>query len=429
MKFFSEIMDPVHGYIQFTDVEKSIIDTEPVQRLHRLKQLGTAYYTYPSAVHSRFSHVTGAMSLAGLAADRLCAAGYLEEDDIQILRLSALLHDLGHGPFSHSSERVLRQTTGLTHEDMGTRLISSTEVGDRISAAGFDKGTISKLAVGKSEYKGKLFPAKIIAGQVDVDKMDFLNRDSHFSGVPYGRVDHFRLIDGFSPVDDNLTINANALYALEQFIIARYEMFKAVYYHRTVRASEIMLDAILRAYATDLGFTKDMSNETYLELDDGSVWGRLRVLSGDSKSEKEKRDASELYKMMNRRELLKPCYEAVHHESNPQGRILEDARVLQALSESVSTRANVDASQVFIDTPTLPTMPLGPFDKGSADIMIYTEKTGEVERLSRLSPLANALSQYVALVRVYSLPSARRAVSEAASVVFKRELIAEKVSY
>ncbi|MEM3656181.1 MAG: HD domain-containing protein [Thermoprotei archaeon] len=427
MLFYSEIMDPIHGYIPFTDSEKAIIDTEPFQRLHRLKQLGMGFYTYPSATHSRFSHSVGAMHLAGLVGERFVNLELIDKDTQQILRLAALLHDLGHGPFSHSSENVLEQVTGYTHEDMTIKLINESVVGDVIEAAGFSKNSLSKFAVGRSPYNNSQeYLTKIIAGQVDVDKMDFLNRDSYFTGVPYGKVDQRRLIEGLLVKSDNIAINMNALYALEQFIIARYEMFKAVYYHRTVRAAEIMFDRILRYTAADIGIEKDINVDEYLKLDDGYVWSRVHELA---KSEKLNKNALRLFRMLNRRELLKSCYEVVRHEIDPQSRIFNNEKILYALVDTIAEEAKVDADTVFIDTPTLPTIPLNNIVRDSFSLTVYDEKTKTEYEASHISPLAQALSRYMVVLRVYTLADQRENVAAVARSIFMPELISEKVSY
>jgi len=427
MLFYSEIMDAIHGYIPFTNVEKEVIDTEPFQRLHRLRQLGMGFYVYPSATHSRFSHSVGAMHLAGLVGDRLLGLGLIDQDSQQILRLAAMLHDLGHGPFSHSSEHVFEQVTGLTHEDMSIRLITESVVGDTLESLGYDKKALAEFAVGRKPYRSEQrYLTKIIAGQVDVDKMDFLNRDSYFTGVPYGRVDHRRLIEGFSVKSDTVVININALYALEQFIIARYEMFRAVYYHRAVRAAEIMFDNILKHAAEDLGIHRDMGIEDFLKLDDGSVWTGLISLA---KTEKLDRNAANLFKMLNRRELLKSCFEVVRHEIDPQSRILSNERILTALIESIADEAKVDPETVFIDTPTLPTIPFNSIVREGLGLTVFDERTKTEYDLSKVSPITHALNQYMVVLRVYTIPSQREKVGSAAKAVLRPELISEKVSY
>ncbi len=422
-------MDPIHGYISFTEIERKIIDTETFQRLHRLKQLGMAFVVYPGGIHTRFSHSIGAMHLAGLSAQKLIEDGILGEDAWQIARLGALLHDIGHGPFSHSSENTLKKKTGLTHEDMTSKLILETEIGDKLEEEGYDKNLMSKLAIGQADYKGSKVISKIIAGQVDVDKLDFLNRDAHFTGVPYGKVDHRRLIEGLQVYSNDLVINYNALYALEQFIIARYEMFKAVYYHRTVRAAETMFDKILGSFSDELGISDKISSQEYLGLDDGYVWSKLRQLCKTEFKEKEKKKSQQLFNMLQKRELLKSCYEILRHETDPSGRIMENEKVVFAIIESIATEAGVDVEDVFIDSPALPTIPLGTFGDKTFDVKIFDEKNKKLLSLAKISPIGEALTRYMEVIRVYTLPKHREAVSLAATKVFKREFLSEKVSY
>ncbi len=427
MLFYSEIMDAIHGYIPFTNTEKAIIDTEPFQRLHRLKQLGMGFYVYPSATHTRFGHSIGAMHLAGQVGERLVNLGFINDDLHQVLRMAALLHDLGHGPFSHSSENVLEQVTGRTHEDITIKLVSESIVGDLIGSMGYDKKGISEFAVGRKSFDpNQKYLAKLIAGQVDVDKMDFLNRDSYFTGVPYGKVDHRRLIEGFLIKQDNLVININALYALEQFMIARYEMFKAVYYHRTVRAAEIMFDRVLKSSATLIGIHPDMSADEYLKLDDGYVWTRL---SQEAKAGNLDRTADRLFRMLKSRELLKSCFEVVRHEVDPQSRILSNEKILYALVDTIAEKAKVDSDTVFIDTPTLPTIPLSSVAKDGSGLLVYDERSKNEYDLAKISPLTQALNQYMVVLRVYTLPEQRERVATAAKSVLSSELISEKVSY
>src|ERR1041385_9502739 len=134
MRFDGEITDPVHRYISFSEVEKDLIDTAIFQRLRRIRQLAGAHLVYPSAQHSRFEHSLGTMHIAGYAAETLLSKGYLEsEEEIQELRLAALLHDIGHGPFSHLFEEVLNEKNRKNHEDIGKEIILKSEISDIIS--------------------------------------------------------------------------------------------------------------------------------------------------------------------------------------------------------------------------------------------------------------------------------------------------------
>ena len=131
MKFDGEITDPVHRYIRFSEVEKELIDTAVFQRLRRIRQLAGAHLVYPSAQHSRFEHSLGTMHIAGYAGETLHTKGYLDDKDkVQKLRLAALLHDIGHGPFSHLFEEVLELKCRTSHEDMGKQIISESSIFD-----------------------------------------------------------------------------------------------------------------------------------------------------------------------------------------------------------------------------------------------------------------------------------------------------------
>ena len=155
-KYWGEIQDPIYGYIYITDVEKEIIDSFPVQRLHRLKQLAGAEYAYPAANHTRFEHSLGVMYLAGLACENSNLTELLGNDEVQTIRLAALLHDVGHGPFSHIYEHLLVKLN-KTHEDLTQWLIENSELKDKLRKTGQNPGTVAKLAVGSLNVQGRSF--------------------------------------------------------------------------------------------------------------------------------------------------------------------------------------------------------------------------------------------------------------------------------
>src|SRR5437870_5117848 len=177
MKFVAEIRDPVHGYIKITELEREILDNPFVQRLRRIHQLAGAYLVYPGGVHTRFEHVLGTMHVAGLIAESLTNEIRLQADTIQEIRLAALLHDVGHGPFSHLFEEVLEKTD-MTHEDISQRIVRETIVKDIIEKNGFSSKRISNFCVGK--LNDKPFLNEIIAGGLSADIMDYVLRDSYF---------------------------------------------------------------------------------------------------------------------------------------------------------------------------------------------------------------------------------------------------------
>ena len=191
MKQFLDIVDPIHDFIRVYSTELKVIDSSIFQRLRRIRQLSGAHLTYPSAQHSRFEHSLGVMHIAGQASNALKDKGFLNSDQIQEIRLAALLHDVGHGPFSHLFEEVLQLKKKISHEDIGKKIIQESEIGDILSKGGFDKKKITKLAFGYPKYR---FVNEIISGSLSADMMDYLQRDGYFTGAEHAKIDHKRII-------------------------------------------------------------------------------------------------------------------------------------------------------------------------------------------------------------------------------------------
>ena len=189
-KVHLEITDPIHDFIRLNETERQIIDTPVFQRLRRIKQLSGAHLTYPGAQHTRFEHSLGVMHIASMAGVSLQSKGAMTKDDILNLRLAALLHDIGHGPFSHLFEEVLQRKKKKGHEQIGKQIILKTEIGDIISKNGFDKRLIHNLAVGESRLQ---FMNEIISGALSADMMDYLLRDGYFTGAEHAKIDHSRI--------------------------------------------------------------------------------------------------------------------------------------------------------------------------------------------------------------------------------------------
>ena len=430
IKSLGEIRDPVHGYIFMSDVEKDIIDSEPMQRLRRIKQLSGAYFTYPGAEHSRFSHSLGVMHLAGVLGKHLEELGYIDEEDIQKIRIAGLLHDVGHGPFSHMYEEVLDKYRGVTHEDLAQWLIKESELKDVLGKYGYSLEEMSKLAVGRSEMGKKSFLNQVIASQFNMDIMDYLVRDSHFAGVEYGNVDVIRLIHSLDVIDGVLAMDVATLYALEAFVIARYEMFKAVYFHRTVRAAEVM---VIRAmdYANEtLGLTSFKTPEDYLRLDDYSVL--LKLLSLKGTQDKRLRVAYELTEMYNNRRLFKCVYEAiVHHRSEFFTSIISRDEVRSQIVKEIGDKTGVDQDYIIIDVPTVPSVPYYPLLGHPSDMPVFQRLPNgsrELKRISEYSELINTLIGYIDVLRVYTAPQFREKVREVAGEVFGKQPYSTKIT-
>ncbi|HJN58465.1 MAG TPA: HD domain-containing protein, partial [Nitrososphaerales archaeon] len=176
-KAAAEIRDPIHGYVYIEDDEKDIIDNPIFQRLRRIRQLSGAHITYPGAQHTRFDHSIGAMHLAKLAATRLAQIIDLKSEQIGEIKMAALLHDSGHGPFSHLFEEVLAERRNISHEDLTKRVIQETEIKEILLMHNYKIDIISDLSIGLSQ-KRPLFMNELIGGGLSVDTMDYLPRDS-----------------------------------------------------------------------------------------------------------------------------------------------------------------------------------------------------------------------------------------------------------
>ncbi|MCP8319155.1 MAG: HD domain-containing protein [Candidatus Methylarchaceae archaeon HK01B] len=428
MKFIGEIRDPVHGYIHITDVERETIDTSIFQRLRRIRQLAGANLTYPGAQHTRFEHSLGTMYLAGLAGSSLSSKTHITEDDIQELRLSALLHDVGHGPFSHLFEEALTEKKDITHEDISQRIIRETEIKDVIEKHGFDSKDISELALGLSP-KIPRFMNEIIAGGLSVDIMDYLLRDSYFTGVEYGRVDVHRLINSFEIVDERLAIDQAALYAFEAFTIARYEMFKAVYFHKTVRAAQAMLIRSIILADDGLNFTDVGDLKNYLRLTDESTLAKLIDLEPKSR---ELNQAKQLAIGYRDRRLIKCVFEKiVHRKDRFIERILNQKSIRDKISIGIADEAGVDPDMIFFDVPTTPSVPYTS-SRQSLSYITLVHKTSEGISYETVPikdlALVGAIMGYMDIIRIYTQAEHRSKAEKAVEAFFGREGYSTKVS-
>jgi HD superfamily phosphohydrolase len=421
-KIWGEIRDPVHGYVIVNELEKGVLDTYPLQRLHRIKQLGNAYLTYPGADHSRFGHSLGALHLASIAGNKLLDLGF-SVDEVQELRLAALLHDVGHGPFSHLFEEAVLRHKALSHEDLTMKIIKDTEIRDKVEDFGYNPYSVSLLSIGKLKSPLSI----LISGPFDIDKLDFLLRDSYYTGVEYGKVDAIRLLTSLRLVEGSLALELPAsLYALESLLISRYEMFKAVYFHRTVRAAWVMLrKAVETAYLCEGLF--DFSDiEEYLAMDDGYVEFYMKSLSKRREGlSKEMKIACDLYSLLERRQLFKSACEVVLHRTESSLRV--DEKLKEEMEETIAKEANVDRWMIVVDTPMIPSLPYTPTQPDPTDIPVCEEKeNGFVKRkLVEFSRLVESLKGYVDIVRVYSHPSVRESVAEVSEKIVRLFLLQE----
>ena len=409
-RYWGEIKDPVHGYVYVTEAEKEIIDSYPVQRLHRLRQLAGTEFVYPGANHTRFEHSIGVMYLAGCLSENPNLSQYLSEDEIQSIRIAALLHDVGHGPFSHVFEHLLVKFLNKTHEDMTTWIIQKSELNDIINGLGYDPNVIGKLAVGSLHKPGKAFIDQVIQSSVDVDKLDFVVRDTYHTGAEYGYVDIFRLIHMLDVLDENLAVDLGALSALESFMLARLESFKSIYFHRVGRAAQIMIATAMEQAKDELGLVDFQSPEEYLAFNDYTVWAMLR------KCEKSRNIMEDLEK----RKLLKCAYDRTFHvrEKNMTS-ILSVEEIRNQMRDKIASEAGVETQSVVIDVPTLPSVPyhhsvlLEPME---VPVFHKTREGRKVpKRLSDISGVFEVLKGFINILRVYTEEQHLEKVASAAA--------------
>ena len=422
--YWGEIKDPVHGYIYITEPEKNIIDSYPMQRLRRLRQLAGSEYVYPGANHTRFEHCVGVMYLAGKVLENPNISRVINDQEAEVARLAALLHDVGHGPFSHVFEHLLVRDLGRTHEDITSWLIEKSEVADKLGKMGYHPEEISQLAVGKLHKPGRAFLDQIISSAVDVDKQDFIVRDTYHTGAEYGFIDVFRLIHALDILGENLAVELGALSALESFIIARIESFKSIYFHRVGRAAQIMLAMAMEKANEELGLTSFKTPEEYLAMDDYTVWSAVK------KCEKSKRIIDDL----ERRRMLKCAYERTFYDKDTMisNIFSRDAYRLQVQAE-IAKEAGVAAEAVIIDVPTVPSVPYHHSAlMENLEIPVFNRSSAGAKtmyRMSDISKIFETLKGFINILRVYTDAQNREQVEKATSKVLGKIPTTAKISY
>ena len=421
MDFVMEINDPIHDFIGITDVESKIINSGPYQRLRRIKQLSGGHFVYPTAEHTRFAHCIGVMHLAGRTGRRLLGDLNLGDDVLQEVRVAGLLHDLGHGPFSHVFEEAMIERKGWNHEDVTEWLILESEVGDILENDGISKKRIADLVRGRRTGKKDAVVSSIVAGQVDADKMDYLIRDSFYCGVNYGLVDIQRLIDSLEVSDDySLHFDIAARGALESFLVARYEMFLNVYYHKTVRSVEVMLVKLITAADSVLELTNFQTPEEFMALDDMSLVSMVRDINPNESDDA--REAATMMNLLDSRTLYKSVFEKVLHTGDKfVSKVFTKPKVRQSIEEEIAAIAGIENYEVIVDVPTLPSVPYNPHQIDPMEIAIFETIDGKrvPHNLSDYSNIAEMMKGYMDVIRVYTFDKHRSKVGKAAREVFQ----------
>jgi len=404
-KNYLDIIDPIHDFIRVYNHELSIIDDPLFQRLRRIRQLSGAHLTYPAAQHTRFEHSLGVMHIASQAGYALNEKGILKSDDIEILRLAGLLHDIGHGPFSHLFEEIIQEKK-ISHEDFGKEIILKSEIGDSLSKNGFDKRLITKIAFGDSKFQ---YMNEIVSGALSADMMDYLLRDGYFTGAEHAKIDHKRITQSLDVHQKKLALERSALYSFESMMHSRYQMFKAVYFHKTVRAAEVMLIEALRLSDDEFGFSTFNLNE-YVKLTDEYVLST--IISSKSSKLKRARQFAQDYQ---NRKLLKCVFERILTSQTNLKKTRTDE-----LRTAISKKSKVDENEIFVDSSVTPSIPLAPSKNESTSIILITNKNGKSTAkempISKI-PVVSAISGFMNILRIYTHQKNRKKVEIAAKSI------------
>jgi len=383
------VHDPVHGTITVSGVVLELLDTVEVQRLRGIKQLGLANIAFPGANHSRFEHALGTSFMG----EKVSAALGLSKEEKELLKVAALLHDVGHAPYSHTLEQLMLDVLGLDHMEITgkilagkitiedsrkVRMLGLSRVCEVLGKWGISAKEASLLLLGRHE---KEYLGNLLHSEVDVDQLDYLLRDSHFTGVALGMVDAERLINTLTIRQNKLCVMEKGVEAVEGLLTARSLMYSSVYYHHTVRTAEVML-----ANAVDFAIADLPKREArrLFTMNDAQLMVFLESVGGF---------VAELAARLRFRRLYKPIH------VRPRTKLSEEEKEeylekfgswskVRRIQEEIAEAAGVESGRVMIDVPVV-------------DIIISEPRISKVEmpvlsggklyNLAEISPLAEAI--------------------------------------
>ncbi|PUA33514.1 MAG: hypothetical protein B7O98_03600 [Zestosphaera tikiterensis] len=407
------VYDEVHGNIVLEGLELELADTPPLQRLRRVKQLSQAWYVYPGAVHVRFSHSLGVMHLMRKIAEKLAAEGIISKDDIILLKAAALLHDVGHTPYSHALEYLLYTRYRIKHEDISYWVITEEPtVKEVLSKYGLSPQEVAKVVIGDHDKNGYNV---LISSDLDVDRLDYLLRDALHTGVKYGLIDLERIIQTLTiDGEGNIAVFKKGMQAAESFYMSRYYMYRTVYYHKTISAYQLLLASIydlmleerevselLRPFNTVEGIRRAV-REGYIHLwDDFLIGGVMNVVVA-------RRLGSELLRELINTYMNRKGYKAIHEHilfgnNNPitHSHIVR----LREFSEQLMSRGvNGYSFRTYADSI--------PIISEDYEVRVITDDGTSVRISEYKDSVMKGLPRYMGIIRVYALPVVETVVKE-----------------
>ncbi|BAU26416.1 hypothetical protein DFP93_11430 [Aneurinibacillus soli] len=384
--------DPVHRYVHVRDtLIWNLINAREFQRLRRIRQLGTSYVTFHGAEHSRFNHSLGVYEIMRRILSNFSRrSNFVITEEERLLCLSAaLLHDIGHGPFSHSFEKVFH----TDHEEWTQRILTgNTQVNAVLRRVSDDFPEKVAQMIGKT-YPNKLL-VSLISSQIDADRMDYLLRDSYYTGTSYGSFDLERVLRVLKPYEDKVVIKHTGMHAVEDYIAARYQMYWQVYFHRVTRSAEVILRNIFARvrYLHESGysfvhnpkrfmplFSGTMTIEEYIALDEATV---LYYMSEWSE------EADEVLRDLCHRFMDRRLFKYVEHDENA-----DNPQEMQEL-KNLFAAIGIDPDYYLgVDSPSdLPYDVYRSGEEGERTPIYLLMPDGDLKELSRCSVIVEAIS-------------------------------------
>jgi len=398
------IHDSVHGSVRIDQEYLALAASPELQRLHSVHQLGLAYLVYPGANHSRFEHSLGTFAVAG----SMCRALKLDREETALVRAASLLHDIGHLPYSHTFEMILHGRYGVDHVEISRRLIRGEEsvlsdddreilgehltVPEALERSGISPEDVANLLEpdfqrrssqrlldqheGQAHFSNRRYLSQIVSGTVDADQLDYLVRDAHYTGVAYGVIDLDRLLETFDIFNGDLVVDQGGLSAVEGMMVARSLMFSSVYFHKTVRISELMLAKAVEQLPPE-------EIDSVCRMTDPGLLAHLEAEGGYC------RRVATLIKY---RRLFKNAF-GVRTIDAPEewwGTVdeLSDLARRRSVEDEIAHRAGVDPGEVIIDIPSFE-IPVSEPRMMLADLCVLDGK--KARPLNRVSTIASSL--------------------------------------
>lgn len=410
--------DPIHGFIEVSGAALSIVNSPHFQRLRRIKQNGFASYAYHGAEHSRFGHSLGTYNLAKHLSSKLLKG---EKEIGEEFCLAALLHDVGHHPFSHSFESVLVSNLddNYKHETYTKAIIENTEIGDYIDNSGLDKRNVISLIDGNYLERIDLsYLNGLISSELDVDRLDYLPRDAYFCGVPYGKIDLDRIILSLEPENGEIVVTEKGRHSIEMYVLARFYMYTQVYLHHTNRAFDIMLNEIFsKEKLEELDYPKPEKDdiEQLTEFDDFWLRKQLVLISQGGNSYEKTLAQNILCRNPIRWVMKKEAFmEAQTGDIDP---LFTSIVNLEKDKEDIASRAEIEAEKIFFDTPwkSLPFKNrYRPYSSTESGAIKVKSRGGTSDIAMDKASLCFFLAKRIAqVVRVYTLAENRESVVKA----------------